>query len=471
MQLSRYYLRQSCMQKGQINMTSDAAFDSELKSGREKAAPHAPEGAKSARQGSLTQAALQALLSGFFSRLIIKGRLVIRDPWDCVHQFGPDQTPFVRIRITTPAAMRNILLWPDLNAGEAYMDGTLVIEEGGLRDFLYLCTLNQAALYSYWPSRALTALGRALRKLQQINPRARAAANVAHHYDLSGALYDLFLDADRQYSCAYFPEGNESLEQAQLRKKQHIAAKLLLQPGQRVLDIGCGWGGLALHLAQTPGTEVTGITLSQEQWKTATQRAADAHLSGRTHFHLRDYRDENGEYDRLVSVGMFEHVGVNHYPAFFNKCRAVLKPDGVGLLHAIGRMEPPAATNPWIRKYIFPGGYCPALSEVLGAIEHSGLWVTDIEILRPHYADTLRHWQERFQASRDTARALYDERFCRMWEFYLASCEMSFRTGRMMVFQILFARNRDAVPRTRAYMDDAGADPCTEVSGGRQLTG
>jgi len=439
-------------------MRSDATFDHERGSSRLQVVSPSAAGVKTSLPASLMRAAMQRILSFFFSRLIIKGRLTVSDPWGCVHHFGPDPAPLVAIRITTPAALRNILFWPDYHTGEAYMDGTLVIEEGGLRD---LCTLNQQALYSYWPSFVLTGIGKALRTLQQINPRARARANVAHHYDLSGALYDLFLDADRQYSCAYFSTGHESLEEAQLKKKQLIAAKLLLRPGQRVLDIGCGWGGLALYLAQKANVDVTGITLSREQLKTASQRAADAQLSGQVHFHLRDYRDENGKYDRLVSVGMFEHVGVGHYRAMFDKCRDILKPDGIGLLHAIGRMEAPAATNPWIRKYIFPGGYCPALSEVLSAIEHSGLWVTDIEILRPHYADTLRHWWDRFQASRNEIRALYDERFCRMWEFYLASCETSFRTGRMMVFQIQFARDRNAVGRTRSYlgavMDDEEA--------------
>jgi len=440
-------------------MTSDATFDGEIKHSGDRGgmqpAPGAAAAAKPGRPASLMQAALQKILAGFFSKLITEGRLIIRDPWGGVHHFGPGPTPSVTIRITTAAALRKILIWPDYYTGEAYMDGTLAIEEGGLRELLYLCTSNQAALYSHWPSSMLAGTGKVLRRLQQLNLRGRARANVAHHYDLSGALYDLFLDADRQYSCAYFPTGQESLEEAQRMKKNLIAAKLLLQPGQRVLDIGCGWGGLALHLARTAGASVTGITLSQEQLRAASRRAEEAQLSGQAHFHLRDYRDEDGAYDRLVSVGMFEHVGVGYYRAFFDKCRDLLKPGGIGLLHAIGRMEPPGGANPWIRKYIFPGGYCPALSEVLGAIEQSGLWVTDIEILRPHYANTLGHWWDRFQASRDAIRAMYDERFCRMWEFYLASCEMAFRTGRMMVFQIQFARDRNAAPRTRSYLTAA----------------
>ncbi len=415
----------------------------------------------SGRSASLAQAAAQKLLTSFFDRLVTIGRLTLVDPWGRVYRFGPAETPSVTIRISTVTALYKIMLWPDFYVGEAYMDGSLAIEDGGLRELLYSCTSDQDALNNHPLALAFVKLGNALRKLHQLNPKSRSLANVAHHYDLSATLYDLFLDEDRQYSCAYFPDGDESLEQAQYKKKQLIASKLLLEPGHSVLDIGCGWGGLALHLARTAGVNVTGITLSQEQLCVAHERAANAQLSGRARFLLRDYRDESGAYDRLVSVGMFEHVGVNHYVHFFEKCRSLLKPEGVGLLHAIGRMEPPASTNPWIRKYIFPGGYCPALSEVLGAIEHAGLWVTDIEILRPHYADTLSHWQDRFQTNRDTIKALYDERFCRMWEFYLASCEMSFRTGPMMVFQIQFSRSRDAVPRSRNYLDNANAVPVT----------
>ncbi|MFZ5931947.1 MAG: class I SAM-dependent methyltransferase [Pseudomonadota bacterium] len=435
-------------------MTIDATFISDANS-----AIQGDVRRNSGRPASLASSVTEKLLTSFFGRLVTTGRLTLIDPWGHIHHFGLADGPHVTVRVKTAAALYRILLRPDLYAGEAYMDGALSIEEGGLREFLYICTSNQDALNNHPLALAFGKAGKALRKLHQFNPQSRSRSNVAHHYDLSATLYDLFLDADRQYSCAYFPDGDETLEQAQYKKKQLIASKLVLEPGQRVLDIGCGWGGMALHLARTAGADVTGITLSQEQLSIAQQRAADANLSGQARFVLRDYRDECGAYDRLVSVGMFEHVGVNHYAQFFEKCRDLLKPDGVGLLHAIGRMAPPDSTNPWIRKYIFPGGYCPALSEVLGAIEHAGLWVTDIEILRPHYADTLRHWQDRFQANRDAIKALYDERFCRMWEFYLASCEISFRTGPMMVFQIQFARSRDAVPRTRSYLGDVNAAP------------
>ena len=334
------------------------------------------------------------------------------------------------------------------------MDGTITIEEGTLRDLLHLCTANLEALNRTLIGALRGGLDRKLRRLQQDNRLARARANIAHHYDLLGTFYDLFLDGDRQYSCAYFQTGVETLEEAQDKKKRHIMAKLLLTPDTRVLDVGSGWGGLALEMARTAGVDVTGLTLSQEQFAAASERAVAAGLSSHVRFAMRDYRQEQGSYDRIVSVGMFEHVGVAHYRTYFDTLRQRLKPDGVALVHAIGRADTPGSTDPWLRKYIFPGGYCPALSEVLAAVEGSGLWVTDIEILRLHYAETLRHWFERFQANRDAAKAIYDERFCRMWEFYLATCEAAFRNGRMMVFQLQLAHRPDAVPLTRDYIAD-----------------
>ncbi|WP_244935045.1 SAM-dependent methyltransferase [Acuticoccus sediminis] len=395
----------------------------------------------------------------FFSRLLTEvirtGRLTVIDATGRVHPFGPgDSGPDVTVRLCDPLLPLRILLRPSLALGEAYMDGTISIEKGTLRDLLHLCTSNLEALDQH-PIGALRGeLDRLLRRLQQDNRLARARANIAHHYDLSGALYDLFLDRDRQYSCAYFQTGAESLEDAQEKKKHHIMAKLLLEPGMRVLDVGSGWGGLALEMAQTAGADVTGLTLSQEQLAVATERAVTAGLSSRVRFVMRDYREDQGTYDRIVSVGMFEHVGVAHYRTYFDTLRQRLNPEGIALVHAIGRADPPGSTDPWLRKYIFPGGYCPALSEVLAAVERSGLWVTDIEILRLHYAETLRHWFERFQANRDRAKAIYDERFCRMWEFYLAACEAAFRNGPMMVFQLQLARRRDAVPLTRDYITD-----------------
>ena len=394
-------------------------------------------------------------LSRLLTEMIRTGRLTVIDAAGRVHPFGPgDSGPDVLVRLHDPLLPMRILLRPSLALGEAYMDGTITIEQGTLRDLLHLCTSNLEALGRHPIGAVRGELDRMLRRLQQDNRLGRARANVAHHYDLSGALYDLFLDRDRQYSCAYFQTGAETLEEAQEKKKRHIMAKLLLEPGMRVLDVGSGWGGLALEMAQTARVDVTGLTLSQEQLAVATERAVAAGLSSHVRFALRDYREEQGTYDRIVSVGMFEHVGVAHYRAYFDTLRNRLNPDGIALVHAIGRADPPGSTDPWLRKYIFPGGYCPALSEVLAVVERSGLWVTDIEILRLHYAETLRHWLERFQANRDRAQAIYDERFCRMWEFYLAVCEAAFRNGPMMVFQLQLARRRDAVPLTRDYITD-----------------
>jgi cyclopropane-fatty-acyl-phospholipid synthase len=295
---------------------------------------------------------------------------------------------------------------------------------------------------------------RLLRRLHQYNPLIRARHNAAHHYDLSDQLYELFLDQDRQYSCAYFRDGSDDLDTAQLNKKRHIAAKLLIRPGARVLDIGSGWGGLALYLASECGADVTGLTLSAEQHKVAIRRAAAAGLSDRVRFYLRDYREEFGHYDRIVSVGMFEHVGVNHYGAFLAKLKALLAPDGVALLHSIGRKDGPGATSPWIRKYIFPGGYVPALSEVLPIVERLKLWVTDVEVLRLHYAETLRAWRGRFERNRIRVRGIYDERFCRMWEMYLVGSEIAFRRQDLIVFQMQLAKAVDTVPLTRDYILD-----------------
>lgn len=368
--------------------------------------------------------------------------------------FGSDAAPAVTIRIHDEATVLQLWLNPSLAVGEAYMDGRLTIEEGSLRDFLSICVEASGVLNSDPSIAAARRLARPLRLLQQYNPAWRARANVAHHYDLSRLFYDLFLDPDRQYSCAYFPDGTETLEEAQARKKRHITAKLLLEPGMSVLDVGSGWGGLALDLVRRGAANVTGITLSHEQLKVSRERAAAEGLDERVRFQLRDYREQRGTYDRVVSVGMLEHVGVRDYGTFFSAVRELLKPEGVAVIHAIGRMERPSSTNAWIRKYIFPGGYCPALSEVLSAVETTGLWVTDLEILRLHYAETLRHWFNRFEANREQAKKIYDERFCRMWEFYLATCEMSFRHGPMMVFQIQLSRSRSAVPLSRGYMTD-----------------
>jgi cyclopropane-fatty-acyl-phospholipid synthase len=395
------------------------------------------------------------LLARFLEGIIGEGDFGLIDARGKSHRFGNGAPPRVTIRLEDSATERRLLLNPRLALGEAYMDGTLTIEEGTLFDLIDLVGRNIQTFEDHWFPNFTAGMNRLFRRIQQYNPVGKAQKNVAHHYDLSDDLYDLFLDRDRQYSCAYFDGTHDDLDRAQEDKKRHIAGKLLLnEPGKKVLDIGSGWGGMALYLAKTMGADVTGVTLSKEQHKVSEKRAADAGLSDRVRFKLQDYRDEPETYDRIVSVGMFEHVGAGHYLEYFRKAKQLLTDDGVFLLHSIGRMEPPSTTNAWLRKYIFPGGYTPALSETLSAIEKAGLWVTDIEILRLHYAETLHHWYERFMAQREKALELYDERFCRMWEFYLIGCEISFRRMGQMVFQIQIAKRRDAVPLTRDYMTD-----------------
>ena len=407
------------------------------------------------------------LLATVLSRVLGEGHLTIIDAAGRSHQIqGARKGPAVTMRVHTWWAGVRLALRPRLAFGEAYMDGLLTVENGDVYDLLDLLGRNMAALETSPMVRWSYALQRVVRALEQYNPIGRAQRNVAHHYDLNGQLYDFFLDRDRQYSCAYFKTGDESLEQAQVDKKHHIAAKLLLQPGQSVLDIGSGWGGMGLFLSRQFGVDVTGVTLSKEQHDVSSRRALEDGLADRVRFKLLDYRQEENRYDRIVSVGMFEHVGSAHYVEFFTKVKELLKDDGVMLLHAIGRMEPPGGTNTWLKKYIFPGGYTPALSEVLTAIEKVGLWVTDMEILRLHYAETLRHWRQRFLANRERIKqtAGYDDRFCRMWEFYLASCEVAFRYMNQMVFQLQIARKQDAVPRTRDYLIDAESGATTSRS-------
>ena len=402
----------------------------------------------------------------FFKQLIRVGNLTVADHSGVARAYGDGSGPQIRIALNSRKAQWRALLNPTLAAGELYMEGELTIEQGGLHEFLSLAAANADNLKRIPAFRLAEWIAAALRRLHGFNPAARARKNAAHHYDLSGELYDLFLDEDRQYSCAYFRRDDDSLAQAQLNKKRHIAAKLLLdRPGLKILDIGCGWGGMGLYLAGQNGAIVDGITLSQEQHKIANQRARQAGLADRARFHLRDYRRQQGRYDRIVSVGMFEHVGRAHYRAFFRKARESLADDGVMLLHSIGTMGPPEATNAWIRKYIFPGGYNPSLSEVLQAVEREGLYVTDIEIWRLHYAKTLRAWGRRFAARRDRVKAIYDERFCRMWEFYLTASRVAFEKGRLMVFQMQLAKRQQAAPLTRDYMaraweaTDAGESP------------
>jgi cyclopropane-fatty-acyl-phospholipid synthase len=389
-------------------------------------------------------------------RFIKSGRLTVIGPNGTRLRAGqvPAEEPhldvIVRLKgILTPT---KLMINPDLYLGECYMDGALVIEQGTLWDLLDICGRNLGRRWEVRQNWLTGAAKAALRRLLQYNSVHAARRNVSHHYDLSDLLYQQFLDPDLQYSCAYFPDPRLSLAEAQNAKKQHIAAKLLLKPGQRVLDIGCGWGGLALSLAEIEKVQVVGVTLSCAQLVIARQRARQAGLEQRVKFELLDYREVRGQFDRIVSVGMFEHVGTPHYSQFFGTVSRLLSDDGVALIHSIGRKDGPDVTSSWIRKYIFPGGHIPALSQVMPAIERSGLWITDLEILRLHYAQTLRHWRERFLANRAKLRERYDERFCRMWEFYLAVSEMSFRYGGLMVFQTQLTHQIDAVPLTRDYV-------------------
>ncbi len=392
-------------------------------------------------------------LAPLLRRFVEIGTLEIVDAAGRRHRFqGREPGPEVVVRLRDRAIERRLLWDADLALGEGYMDGRIELERGDVYDLLDLVGANYARARRRGAWALVRRFETLFRRLHQINPVGRARRNVAHHYDLSDELYALFLDSDRQYSCAYFAEPGMDLEAAQLAKKRHIAAKLLLRPGLRVLDIGCGWGGLALELAREFEVEVVGLTLSVEQLEVARARARAEGLEGRVQFLLEDYRRHHGRYDRIVSVGMFEHVGVNHYGAFFDRVLDLLAEDGVMLLHSIGRMGGPGATSHFIRRYIFPGGYIPALSEVLPVVEARGLWLTDLEILRLHYAETLRAWRQRFLAQRERVRQIYDERFCRMWEFYLAGSEMFFRRLDGMVFQMQLARRRDAVPLTRDYM-------------------
>jgi cyclopropane-fatty-acyl-phospholipid synthase len=384
------------------------------------------------------------------NKFIRAGNFRIGTARGATYTFGDGTGEPVALRFTTAAAERGVMLDPELRLGETYMDGTLIVEQGSIADVLAVLQSPAVAPPAWaWPFQLLRYLRR---RLRQLNGRGRARHNVAHHYDLDDRLYSLFLDADRQYSCAYFETPDQSLDDAQLAKRRHIAAKLLIRPGQRVLDIGCGWGGLALYLAEIAGGCVTGITLSQRQLAVARGRAAEKGPCAVADFRLQDYREVSGTFDRIVSVGMFEHVGVGFYDEFFRRCSAALDHDGIMLLHAIGRPEGPNFTNPWIAKYIFPGGYIPALSEVLPAVERAGLLVTDIEILRLHYAETLRAWRQRFLAHREEVERIYDRRFVRMWEFYLAASEMAFREQALMVFQLQLTRRQGVVPMTRDYI-------------------
>ena len=395
------------------------------------------------------------LLSQLLKRLITQGTLTVFDADGKEHYFkGRTEGPALTLRLHSKAVENKLALYPKLYLGEAYMEGDISVEGGDIYDLLDLFTRNLG-----WGSRhPLASFGDFLYRFywffKQFNPKSRSRRNVAHHYDLGDEFYELFLDKNRQYSCAYFKTPDDSIDQAQQQKMAHIAAKLALKPGQKVLDIGCGWGGMARFLAEHADVNVTGVTLSTNQHAYARQKAAEMGLGERVDYRLTDYRDVGEKFDRIVSVGMFEHVGAPHYGKFFRKVKDILTDDGVALLHSIGAADVPAPTNAWIEKYIFPGGYIPSLSQVMPAIEKAGLYVTDVEILRVHYAETLRAWRQRFHANIDKVREMYDDRFCRMWDYYLSASEVSFRNSGLMVFQIQLAKRLTDLPLTRDYIHE-----------------
>ncbi len=389
------------------------------------------------------------LFARFLKPLMKNGTLVIVDHKGARHAVGAG-APTVTVHFHDKRLGTRLALHPALYAGEAYMDGTLTVEGGDIFAMLDLIMANLGAAHHHWALRMGRSVERLVTLFNTYNPVAVSRRNVAHHYDLSGQLYETFLDADLQYSMAYFRDPHMSLDDAQEAKIDHIARKLLLEPGMRVLDIGCGWGGLALRLHHRYGARVTGISLSENQIAVAKRRAAASGAA--VEFRLQDYRHVAETFDRVVSVGMFEHVGIPHYRRFFDTVRDRLSPDGVALIHTIGRSDGPGATDSWTQKYIFPGGYAPAMSEVVPHMERAGFFITDVEVLRLHYAKTLREWRRRFMAARPKMEKLYDARFCRMWEFFLASAESAFYNTFHVNFQFQLSKRLEAVPITRDYM-------------------
>lgn len=395
------------------------------------------------------------LLSNLLTQFVGTGTLRVYDADGKLHEFtGSVKDPVVTLRIHDKSLYAKIFLSPDIKAAEAYMDGRLTFEEGsGLIDFLNFYLLNKGGLRGHPLQKYLKKFRKKIKRLHQYNPRKNSEKNVAHHYDLSTDMYKLFLDKDLQYTCAYYndPE-TETLEQAQMNKKRHVVAKLKIEDGMSVAELGCGWGGFALYLAQVADVKVTSVNISKEQIAHAQQRAKDLGIEERVDFKLMDYRDLKGQFDRVVSIGMMEHVGISHYPEFLGQFRSLMKPDGAGFIHSIGRMSPPGATNPFIRKYIFPGGHIPSFSEFMADFENARFWLTDCEVLRKHYHYTLMEWRQRFLNNWDKAAEIYDERFCRMWEFYLTGTALGFLHARNMVFHLTFAKQIGTLPMTRDYI-------------------
>ena len=396
------------------------------------------------------------LLPHLLKRFIEKGRLTIIGHDGKLSVFGSGiEGPEVTIRFTDAKVERDLFFNPELASAEAYMDGRLVPERGStIHDLLMLFSVNRRGLGSHPLQQALRKIWKALRGVHQANKLGRAAGNAREHYDHPADFYALWLDQRMNYSCAYFTSPDESLEDAQLNKLRHVAAKLKLSPGMTVAEIGSGWGALSIYLAQNCGVHVTAVNVATEQLAASRERAAKAGVADRITFVEQDYRDLAGSFDRVVSIGMMEHVGVTYFDEYFRTIKRVLKPGGFAMVHAIGRMAPPGTTAPFIRKYIFPGGYVPALSEVFGSTERSGLWVADCEVLRLHYYWTIKNWRQRFEARRPDVVARMGERFARMWEFYLAAVELGFLHGSNMVYQLLLSERRDDVPVIRDFIVD-----------------
>ncbi len=393
-----------------------------------------------------------ALLDQVLARSIVTGQLTVGFPDGRRRIYGPEGGVSADITLHYPDVMRRLLMNPQLALGEAYMDGHLTVAGDDIRALLILAVQAAQSQRLPLPMRLANQLRVRTKALMQANSVSASAARVKHHYDIPDAFYALFLDTDMQYTCGYYADPAATLDQAQAAKMDHLAAKLLLRPGQRVLDIGCGWGGLAVRLAQRYGVHVTGVTLSRVQLAAAQARAAAAGLTGRVDFRLQDYRHIPDRFDRVVSVGMMEHVGVPQYSSYFSKIAQVLEPDGVAVVHFIGRSTPPGVLSPWFQKYIFPGGYAPALSEVAPAIETSGLAMADLEVWRGHYARTLRHWQDKFDTHLPQVRAMFDARFVRMWRWYLVASEVSFTHMGHVVFQMQLSHDPAMVPVTRDYL-------------------
>ena len=389
----------------------------------------------------------------FLNKLFKKGGFILEDAYGEEHVVGsPNLQKSIKLKIHDKKLHHKLLLYPDLYLGEAYTDGSITIEGGSLSDFLDMALKNLGRQETNIFGKIFNRLTGSYRYLTNFNFIKKSKMNVAHHYDISDELYSLFLGPSRQYSCAYFNDENETLEQAQQNKINHIIKKLHIRPNQKVLDIGAGWLHLAIEIAKKCRCQVTGITLSENQFKYGKQKIKELNLGNQVEIKMMDYRQVKEKYDRIVSVGMFEHVGRKFYKSFFNTVFKTLNENGIALLHTIGSVNPPRDPHPWMTRYIFPGGYTPSLSEVAGPIEKSGLIVSDIEVLRTHYAHTLRHWKERFINNKDKVLKMFDEKFFRMFEFYLSSCEMAFKHGDQVVYQLQLTKTLNAAPSTRDYI-------------------